>query len=221
MPPVHAVLISHNHYDHLDAGSLAALAQRHPAALRFYVPLGLRRTLVRFGVNPGQIVESDWGGEWSHDADPRVMFRCVPVHHWSSRSPWDRRATLWCGWMIDTGGEAGELRLFFAGDTAFRAPLFELLRGTPPRRQIDLALLPIGAYRPRWFKRDVHMDAREAVEAHRALGARRSLGMHWGTFQLTDEPVGEPPRLLAKARREAGLADAEFTLPKLGETILI
>ncbi len=216
LPPIHAVVISHNHYDHLDAGTIAALARRSHAVAGFrcYAPLGLRRVLLRFGVRAEGIVESDWGGEWPQGP---VRFRCVPVHHWSSRWPWDRRNTLWCGWVIE--GPSG--RIFFAGDTAFRAPLFELLRDTHPGRPFDLALLPIGAYRPRWFMRDSHMDAREAVEAHRLLRARRSLAMHWGTFKLTDEPLAEPPRLLAKAMREAGVAEAEFTLPKLGETILI
>lgn len=227
LPPIHAVLISHNHYDHLDAGSIAALARRSRAVTGFrcYVPLGLRRALVRFGVDAGQVAESGWGGEWTHGE--AVRFRCVPVHHWSSRSPFDRRATLWCGWVIDGPGDGTDRgrsgrRIFFAGDTAFRAPLFALLRDTHEgQHPFDLALLPIGAYRPRWFMRDSHMDAREAVEAHRLLGARRSLAMHWGTFRLTDEPMSEPPRLLAKALREAGVPAEEFTLPKLGETVLI
>ncbi len=231
LPPIHAVLISHNHYDHLDAGSLTALAARRGSDdgtenFRIYAPLGLHRTITGFGVPADRILECDWGNQHAHGP---LTFRCVPAHHWSSRSLWDRRATLWCGWVIDDlrshdpdAGDANAARqILFAGDTAFRAPLFELLRAAHPHRCFDLALLPIGAYAPRWFMRNVHMDAREAVAAHQLLGARRSLGMHWGTFKLTDEPLAEPPRFLAHARQEACLTEEEFHVLQPGETIVI
>lgn len=208
LPPLDVVLLSHNHYDHLDAPTLRQLAGR---THRFEVPLGLKSWFDRKGIE--NVAERDWGQR--AQPVPGLQLRCVPAQHWSSRSPWDRRRTLWCGWVVEAGGK----RVFFAGDTGWASGMFEQIgREYGP---FDLALLPIGAYAPRWFMADQHADGRDAVRIHRAVRARRSLGIHWGTFQLTDEPPAEPPLLLAKALAEAGVLPEEFRPARLGETVTI
>ena len=174
----------------------------------FHVPLGLRNWFCRVGIN--QVEEHDWGDRFHVGHD--VTIRCVPAQHWSSRTPRARRQSLWCGWVIEAAGK----KIYFAGDTGWTDGLFdELGREFGP---FDLALLPIGAYAPRWFMADQHANPHDAVRIHRAVRARRSLGMHWGTFQRTDEPPAEPPRLLTKALAEAGVPPEEFRPARLGET---
>lgn len=206
-PRLDAVLISHNHYDHLDRPTVRRLAARRT---EFHVPLGLGDWFYRLGV--GQVEEHDWGDRFR--VGNGAMIHCVPAQHWSSRTPRDRRKTLWCGWVIEAAGR----KIYFAGDTGWTEGLFdELGQEFGP---FDLALLPVGAYAPRWFMADQHADGRDAVRIHRAVRARRSLGMHWGTFQLTDESPTEPPLLLAKALVEAGIASPEeFRPARLGETV--
>ena len=207
LPKVDIVLISHNHYDHMDLSSLRALHARfRPTIL---TGLGNGAYLARKGV-PGAI-ELDWWEDWRAPSGARFTY--VPAQHWSSRTGWDRRRMLWGGFMMETG----ERRIYFAGDTGF-FPGFQTIRercGAP-----DTALLPIGAYEPRWFMKTQHMNPAEAVEAHRTLGASQSLAMHWGTFQLTDEGIDAPIRALEAARAAADLAPDTFVAPVPGETIL-
>ncbi|HEY0792484.1 MAG TPA: MBL fold metallo-hydrolase [Chthoniobacterales bacterium] len=210
LPRIDAALVSHNHYDHLDRATVRRLSARqssHPE-FQFFVPLGLGRWFARLGAPAS---EAGWGGQ--HRLRGKVTLTCVPAQHWSSRTPVDRRRSLWCGWVIETAGH----RVYFAGDTGWTDGLFEDLgREQGP---FDLAFLPIGAYAPRWFMADQHADPREAVRIHRAVRSRRSLGMHWGTFRLTDEPLAQPPLLLALALAEAGVSPAEFHPARLGETL--
>jgi len=208
LPRVDVVIVSHNHYDHLDLASLRWLAQhRRPLIV---APLGLKPWLEARGVKT--VVELDW---WqSHFAAPELEITCTPAQHWSSRWPWDRCRTLWGGFMIKT--PAG--LVWFAGDSGW-GPHFAEVRtrlGAPA-----LALLPIGAYEPRWFMAPVHMNPEESVRAHLALGARQSLGMHHGTFRLTDEGIDAPLHDLAAARAAHGVADGAFTAPQFGETVLV
>lgn len=203
LPPVHAVLISHNHFDHMDLDALERLAAGHPA--RFYVPLGNAVYLQRRGIV--DVVELDW---WQSVALGELTLHAVPAQHWSRRGLTDRNRALWSGWVI----EAPQGRLYFAGDTGF-GPHFEHIRERfgPP----DLALLPIGAYSPRWFMAPQHIDPAEAVQAHRMLGAGSSMAVHFGTFPLGDDGQSDAPLDLRSALRRAGLAEETFWIPLNGE----
>lgn len=203
LPVIDAVLISHNHYDHLDRRSVRQLARRFPDAL-FLVPLGLRAWLEREGAR--RVQELDW---WQSTRLGDAEFTCVPARHWSARSLWDRNRTLWGGWVMRHAGVC----FYFAGDTGYSERLAEIGARLGP---IDLAALPIGAYAPRWFMRGQHVDPAEAVQLHRELGCRRSLAIHWGAFELADEPLDEPPALLAEALREQGVPAEEFRAIKIG-----
>jgi N-acyl-phosphatidylethanolamine-hydrolysing phospholipase D len=210
LPAIDGVLLSHGHYDHCDAASLRALRPSEVCA----VPLGLE-PLVRGCMPAVEVVEAEWGDRIEGDARGiPFALTCLPAQHAAARSAFDRNTTLWCGWLIEIAGK----RVYFAGDTGyaeFFGELGTLIGG------IDMALLPIGAYRPRWFMKSVHCDPSEAVRIHRELRAHRSLAMHWGTFVLTDEPLGEPPLALAREAAAAGLAPGEFTTIAVGETVVI
>ena len=140
--------------------------------------------------------ELDWWQE--HTVGP-IRFTSTPAQHFSSRSIGDRGETLWCGWAL---GVEGGLHAFFAGDTGYHPDFAQIAKSCGP---FDVALLPIGAYEPRWFMSPVHMNPGEAVRAHLDVAARVSIGMHFGTFQLTDEAIDEPLRALAQARAEHGV----------------
>ena len=208
LPRIDVVLLSHNHYDHLDLTALRWLGQhRRPLVV---APLGLKAWLEDNGVP--DVVELDW---WqSHFAPTGVEIICTPAQHWSSRGPWDRCLTLWGGFWVKTSTGS----VWFAGDTGW-GPHFAAVGarlGAP-----GLALLPIGAYEPRWFMEPVHMNPDEAVRAHRAVGARRSLAMHHGTFRLTDEGIDAPVQALAAACRAQAVADEVFFAPDAGATVLV
>jgi L-ascorbate metabolism protein UlaG (beta-lactamase superfamily) len=192
LPRIDAVLISHNHYDHLDLPTLHRLAARGDST--FIVPARAARLLRSQNIGPAH--EVDWGESLSL---PGFTIHCVPALHFSSRGIYDRNKTLWCGYVI----ECREQIVYFAGDTAF-GPHFAQIRekfGSP-----RLALLPIGAYEPRWFMSPVHMSPDEAVRAHEILAARTSVATHHGTFQLSDEGIDTPPKqLIACGQRESFL----------------
>ncbi len=196
IPRLDVVLLSHNHYDHLDAGTVRRLARRFPAAL-WCAPLGVGALLRRLGVR--QIEECDWGDRVH--SGPAVV-GCTPAQHFSARTVQDRNQTLWCGWTIRVGDRA----VYFAGDTALH-PVFEGIgRDFGP---FDVALLPVGAYEPRWFMRAMHMNPEDALAAFQSLvgpaGQTRLVPIHWGTFKLTDEPMDQPPKRIAAAWEQAGL----------------
>jgi L-ascorbate metabolism protein UlaG (beta-lactamase superfamily) len=205
LPPVDLVLLSHNHYDHLDLAALRWLARhRRP---RIVAPLGLGAWLAARGV--GNTVELDWWQELPLGAGGAVV--CTPAQHWSSRGPWDRCRTLWAAFRVNTPDGSA----FYGADSGW-GPHFAVIGET--LGACDLALLPVGAYAPRWFMAPVHLDPAEAVLAHRAVRARRSVAMHYGTFQLTDEPLDEPLQKLAEARAAHGVPDDEFVALDFGET---
>jgi N-acyl-phosphatidylethanolamine-hydrolysing phospholipase D len=141
-----------------------------------------------------------------------VKFYSVPVQHFSGRTPFDRNETLWSGWIIE--GKKG--KIFFAGDTGYSPVFREIGERFGPMR---VSLIPVGAYRPRWFMKPVHVDPPEAVRIHRDTNSQQSIASHWGTFKLSDEPIGEPPRYLEKALKEAGLDEKEFITMRFGETL--
>jgi L-ascorbate metabolism protein UlaG (beta-lactamase superfamily) len=193
LPDIDIVLLSHNHYDHLDLATLRRLAGLGRS--QFVVPTGVARLLQSNHIGP--VYEMDWGECLVLD---RITIHSVPALHFSARGILDRDRTLWCGYMI----ESGSRMVYFAGDTAF-GKHFAMIRerfGAP-----RLALLPIGAYAPRWFMSPVHMAPEEAVRAHQILGAQTSIAIHHGTFQLTDESIDTPKReLLAHGLGDSFLA---------------
>jgi L-ascorbate metabolism protein UlaG (beta-lactamase superfamily) len=204
LPGVDLLLVSHNHYDHMDLPTLREVQRRWDP--RTATGLGDARHLAKAGIRSA--VELDWW-EIGEFAGARITY--VPAQHFSSRTLWDRNRSLWGGFVIEAGGAV----VYFAGDTGY-CPHFAEIRRHFPR--IDLALLPIGAYEPRWFMRQNHMNPEEAVRAHLDLGARRSLGMHFGTFQLTDEAIDAPLLALQEALTGAGLAVDDFDVLGFGET---
>jgi N-acyl-phosphatidylethanolamine-hydrolysing phospholipase D len=202
LPPIHAVLISHNHYDHLDLYTVKKLGNKP----KYFLPLKLGQWFHDRKIT--NYVEMDW---WDTSMFKGIRIVSVPSQHFSGRTARDGNKTLWAGWVLET--KRG--KILFAGDTGYSPHFKEIREKLGPMR---LALLPIGGYRPRWFMKTIHMDPPDAVSAHKDLQAEQSIAMHWGTFQLTDEPLGEPPLYLKKAMKEASMADDSFLVMKFGET---
>ena len=209
LPPIDIVLISHNHYDHLDKRTVKALAKRSKET-EWLMPLELGGLLQRWGAK--RIRELDW---WARMDIRGVTFGCTPAQHFSARGLGDRAKTLWCGWSIASSTH----RVYFAGDTALFPEFSRIAEQFGP---FDLSLLPIGAYEPRWFMRPVHMNPEDAIEAYRGLssggGGGAVLPIHWGTFRLTDEAVTEPPKRFQQRWIEAGFAHEQLLLLKHGES---
>jgi L-ascorbate metabolism protein UlaG (beta-lactamase superfamily) len=205
LPTVDIILLSHNHYDHLDIATLAQLRQRFaPTVLaaagdgRLVGPLGFK-----------SVRELDWWEEMQFNDTLKMTF--VPAQHFSARGLFDRRKSLWGGYMI----ESRERRVYFSGDTGYSTHFSDIRTrlGSP-----DIAMLGIGSYEPRWFMKPIHMNPAEAVCAHRDLGSRQSIGMHFGTFQLTAEAIDQPQADLKRALSDSGLPEAEFVTLDEGET---
>jgi len=197
LPPIDFALLSHDHYDHTDIPTIEALAKR---GTRFIVPLKLGDLVRDAG---GDAVELDW---WQHVNIGRVRVSCVPAQHFSGRSPGGHNQRLWAGWVV-----AGPTRRFYhAGDTGYFKGFTEIGKRLGP---IDLAALPIGAYDPPSIMRFIHLNPEQAVQAATDLGARHVIGMHFGTFDLTDEPPDEPPqRFHAAVTRHGFESDRAWTL---------
>lgn len=202
LPPVDFVTLSHDHYDHTDIESVRALAERGAV---FVVPLEMGELVESVG---GKAIELDW---WQSIALGNVRIHCVPAQHFSGRSLTDAGKRLWAGWVV----EGPTRRFYHAGDTGYFAGFAEIGKRFG---KIDLAAIPIGAYAPSSIMRPVHLDPEEAVQAALDVRATRVIGMHFGTFELTDEPMGEPPWRFHSAARGAGMAaDRAWTL-NVGET---
>ena len=198
LPPIDIVLLSHSHYDHLDLATLRRLHDRDQP--RLITPLG-NDAIVRRAIPDIRATAGDWGERIEIGGGSAVTL--VPANHWSARSTKDRRMALWGGFMLKTP----QGLIYFAGDTGYGdGAIFRQMRadhGAP-----DLAILPIGAYAPRWFMAPQHADPEEAVQMMLDLEARQAIAIHWGCFQLTDEPRDEPPERLRQALSDRSL-DAE------------
>ena len=205
LPALDIALVSHNHYDHLDEITVKRLARDNPQ-LHFVVPLGLKRWFLRRRIH--NVTELDL---WASAEIKGTKIHCVPVQHFSGRTATDRNKTLWCGLILEQVG----YKLFFAGDTGYSQDFRDIGEKFSP---IDLSLIPIGAYDPRWFMAPVHVNPEEAVRIHRDVGSKQSVAMHWGTFRLTLEPLDEPPVKLRAALKTAGIAEEKFWVLRHGET---
>ena len=206
LPKIDAVVISHNHYDHLDIWSLKKLFKLNSETI-FLVPTGDKKRLVKAGIR--NVVEMNW---WDIFRVSNTEFHFTPVQHWSKRGLFDRNKSLWGGWFI----KSNDLSLYHAGDTGYSSDFkttYERL-GAP-----DYSFIPIGAYDPRWFMQDSHVNPEEAVQIALDLKTPHSFGMHWGTFTLTDEPVLEPPARLKEALEKQNLESDFFISPKPGEIL--
>lgn len=202
LPPIAVVMLSHNHYDHCDLATLRRLAKRCDPIV--VTPLGNASLVKSAGIR--RVVEGDW---WENTLKTPFEITITPARHFSARTPFDRNRALWGGFVVT----AGRRRIYFAGDTAYAAFFPEI-----PRRlgTIDLALLPIGAYEPRWFMGAVHMNPEEAVQVHLDIGGPESIGMHFGTFRLTAEGIDDPVTGLAAACREKNVTN--FRTLEFGES---
>ena len=210
LPIVDLVIISHNHYDHLDRLTLEKLLQQQPKnPPQIFVPLKLKKWFTDLGIK--NVIEMDWNESLNYRD---WIIYAVPVQHWSSRNLLDRNKTLWAGWVLEKNG----FRFFFAGDTGYSKDFENLGKKFGG---FDLAAIPIGGYEPRWFMKASHVNPEEAVLIHQKINSRYSVGIHWGTFILTDEPLEEPPKRLQIALKKAGFQKDEFFTMKHGETKLL
>ena len=200
LPAIDVVLLTHNHYDHLDLATVQRLWARDRP--RLIAPLGNDAVIAR--TRPEIVVEThDWREEVEIGGGVAVWLH--PAHHWSARGIADRRMALWCGYVIATPVDA----IYLAGDTGYGDGriFLEVAERFPV---LDVAVLPIGAYAPRWFMKDQHVNPAEAVRIMQDCGARQALGVHWGTFPLTDEARSDPADALAEALTEAGIEPGRF-----------
>ena len=206
LPKIDVITVSHNHYDHLDLRSLKKIYKANPNAI-FLVPKGDKRRLERRGIE--NVIEFLW---WEEIEIKGSKFTFTPVQHWSARGIVDRNKSLWGGWFMNLKTET----IYHAGDTGYSKDFIETKKrlGSP-----SISLIPVGAYAPRWFMKTNHVNPPEAIQIAIDLESERNFGMHWGTFQLTDEEILEPPKLLKESLRDQGLADNFFNILRPGQIV--
>lgn len=202
LPKVDLVLLSHNHYDHLDIAVLKKLEKLHNP--KFIVPLGVDKILLKNGID--DIHQLDWH---QHTLFDKIKVNATPAIHFSGRGLLDRDKTLWCGYMLE-----GSKNIYFAGDTAYDQELFKNIGRKYP--MIDAAIIPVGAYKPRWFMSPVHTDPEEAVKIHQDIHSKQSIACHFGTFDLADEALADVPKDLKKALDASSIPETEFFMPDEG-----
>jgi N-acyl-phosphatidylethanolamine-hydrolysing phospholipase D len=220
LPEIHGVILSHDHFDHLDSPTVRRLHRRFGHALEWFTPPGYRSWFQRRGIR--NVTELDW---WQSAPGPAGhAITAAPARHWTRRTPWGTNTRLWNSWVIGTPTGAGGTgvrapRIYFGGDTAYASHFTEVADRLGP---FDASLLPIGAYEPRWFMKVSHMNPEEAVQAYVDLGSAGDfIPTHWGTFRLTFEDPLEPPERTRAAWTEAGLDPDRLRIPRHGETLLI
>jgi len=204
LPEIDLVLISHNHYDHLDINIIKQLGNTPT----YFIPLRVGTPFNRIGIT--NLSEYDW---WDRETFRDIRITSTPAQHFSGRGLRDRNKTLWCGWIV----EYKDFRLYFAGDSGYFSGFREIGRRFGP---LDIACLPIGAYLPRWFMKPFHLSPDEAVQAFLDLNARTFVAMHWGTFDLADEPMDDPPLRLKEEISRRGLDPSMFWILQHGESRL-
>lgn len=215
LPRIDVVLVSHNHYDHLDFDSVKSLSQQAGGAPLFLVPLGLKDWFAKAGI--ATVKELDW---WDSVVENGVEFNLTPVQHWSARSLGDRSQTLWGGWSVF----GTDFHWYYSGDTGYSKDFADTQQRYASRQTaamgggFDIALIAVGAYEPRWFMQAQHLNPADAVQVHKDLKAKRSVAVHWGTFELTDESLDQPPKDLAAARKDQGVGDEDFFVLSIGQT---
>ena len=206
LPKIDVITVSHNHYDHLDLRSLKQIYKANPNAT-FLVPKGDKRRLERRGIE--NVKEFLW---WEEIEIQGSKFTFTPVQHWSARGIADRNKSLWGGWFMELKTES----IYHAGDTGYSRDFIETKKrlGSP-----SLSFIPVGAYAPRWFMKTNHVNPPEAIQVALDLESKKNFGMHWGTFQLTDEEIMEPPELLKQSLKELGLPEEFFRVLKPGQVV--
>ncbi len=204
LPRIEVVMISHNHYDHLDKSTIEKLGN----GPRYFVPLYLGKFLRDLGIKKENIVELDW---WQAAEFRGLQFHCTPTQHFSGRGLHDTNQVLWCSWAVK-GERHG---FYFGGDTGYFSGFEEIGEKLGP---FDLAILPIGAYLPRWFMAPVHVDPAQALQAYLDVRAEKMLAIHWGTFDLADEPMDQPPKDLRTAAEALGINQEKIWVFQHGET---
>lgn len=211
LPPIDIVLVTHNHYDHLDLATLKRLVDKHDPLI--HTPLG-NDTIITGSIPNARVATGDW--EDRADIGPATAIRYVPTHHWSARSMSDRRMALWASFIIETS--AG--KIYHVGDTGFHDGI-NFQNAARDHGPFRLAILPIGAYEPRWFMKGQHMNPDEAVRGFQLCQADIALGHHWGTFQLTDEAIDAPEAALGAALDTHGVARERFVALRPGQAVEI
>lgn len=209
MPPIDVVLISHNHYDHLDLPTLETIAKKENGKVLFLVPLGDQNLLNSKGIL--NVKELDW---WQQIRVKDSVITFIPSQHWSQRTPFNFNKSLWGGWHISIS----DFKFLYTGDTGYSKDFTDI---HDKLGSVDLAMIPIGCYEPRWFMEKYHVNPEEAVRIHQDLHAKQSIGVHWGTFRLSDEPLAQPPMDLGKAILKLKLPAEAFRLLKHGETMIV
>jgi N-acyl-phosphatidylethanolamine-hydrolysing phospholipase D len=220
LPRIDLVLLSHNHYDHLDTASVKALNAQTGGAPLFIVPLGVKKWFAAEGIT--KVQQMDWWDKTAvKTANGEVQVHFTPVQHWSARNLGDRRATLWGGYAV----LANDFHMYFSGDLGYSRDLIDTQKYFASMQTealgggFDMALIAVGAYEPRWFMKEQHVNPEEAVQIHLDLQAKRSIGIHWGTFDLTDESLDQPPKDLAAARSAKKLPQEAFDVMAIGQTL--
>ena len=209
MPQIDFVVISHNHYDSLDHRTVDMFGD----SVMWYVPLGLKAWFLKRGISEDRVVELDWWED--HAFSPEVTVTLTPAEHWSRRTAWDANKTLWGGWTV----RIDDFNSYFVGDTGYHPEYFrDIGERLGP---FDLALIPIGAYAPRYFMESVHIDPAQAVDVHLEAKAEQSMAIHWGTFQLTIEPILEPRELLESELKNRNIPQSDFRAVKVGDTLIL
>jgi L-ascorbate metabolism protein UlaG (beta-lactamase superfamily) len=212
LPPIHLVLISHNHYDHLDQASIEKLlALGHTP--QFIVPLGVKSWFAGLGID--KVQELDW---WDHVELGNLDIHFTPAQHWSKRTPFDTNTSLWGGFFLNIAVDRNKTTFFYTGDTGYSQDFKEIRRRLGP---VDLLAVPIGAYEPREFMRPQHNNPDEAVQIAEDTEARHAIGVHWGSFEMSQENFDQPPLDLAQALSQRKLSASRFWLLRQGETRLL